>query len=287
VSPDVVARLRAAGCVFAEEEAQLLEAAAHSPAELAGMVDQRAAGLPLEHILGWAEFCGLRISVSPGVFVPRRRSEFLVAQAVAAAQRLRSEARGGDRLVVLDLCCGAGAIGVAIAAALGDTDLHAADIDAAAVACARGNVVPAGGHVYAGDLFSPLPPELRGGIDILAVNAPYVPTAEIRFMPAEARLHEPRVALDGGPDGTGLHHRVASQAADWLSPRGVLLIETSERQAPRTAQAVADGGLTPETLTDAELDATVVIGVGTDVTGVGIDVAARTHSCRHVTGSDG
>lgn len=260
-----MARLRAAGCVFAEEEAQLLEASAHSPADLAAMVDQRAAGLPLEHILGWAEFCGLRISVSPRVFVPRRRSEFLVAQAVAAGYRQRAGSHGSHRLAVVDLCCGTGAIGIAIAAALGDTDLHAADVDPAAVACARRNVATAGGHVYAGDLFSPLPLRLRGGIDILAVNAPYVPTAEIRFMPAEARLHESRVALDGGPDGTGLHHRVAAQAADWLSPRAVLLIETSDRQASLTAQAVADGRLTPEVLTDTELDATIVTGVFTRV----------------------
>jgi release factor glutamine methyltransferase len=255
-----VARLRAAGCVFAEEEAQLLTAAAGTPAELAGMADQRVAGLPLEHILGWAEFCGLRISVGPGVFVPRRRSEFLVAQAAAAGHRLRAGAHGSRRLVVVDLCCGSGAIGVAIAAALGDADLHAADVDPAAVSCARRNVVPAAGQVYEGDLFGALPVRLRGRTDILAVNAPYVPSAEIRFMPAEARLHEPRVALDGGPDGTGLHQRVARQAASWLSPEGVLLIETSERQAPLTARAVAAGGLTPAVLTDDDLDATVVAG---------------------------
>src|ERR1700736_1693903 len=104
----IVTRLRAAGCVFAEDEARLLIAAARTPDELDPMVDQRAAGLPLEHVLGWAEFCGLRITVAPGVFVPRRRTEFLVEQAIALA-------RPGD--VIVDLCCGAGAIGVAVAAA--------------------------------------------------------------------------------------------------------------------------------------------------------------------------
>src|SRR5438105_13868597 len=82
----IVTRLRAAGCVAAEDEARLLVAAARTPADLAAMVDRRAAGLPLEHILGWAEFCGLRIAVDPGVFVPRRRTEFLVRQAAALAR---------------------------------------------------------------------------------------------------------------------------------------------------------------------------------------------------------
>ena len=78
----VIARLRSAGCVFAEEEAGLLSAAAGSDAELDDMVGRRAAGEPLEQVIGWAEFCGLRIVVDPGVFVPRRRSEFLVAVAL-------------------------------------------------------------------------------------------------------------------------------------------------------------------------------------------------------------
>src|SRR3979409_941883 len=77
----IVTRLRAAGCVFAEDEARLLISAARTPADLAAMVDRRAAGLPLEHVLGWAEFCGLRIAVDPGVFVPRRRTEFLIRHA--------------------------------------------------------------------------------------------------------------------------------------------------------------------------------------------------------------
>src|SRR5206468_3881285 len=79
----IVTRLRAAGCVFAEDEAQLLISTARTPAELAAMVDRRVAGLPLEHVLGWADFCGLRIAVDSGVFVPRRRTEFLVQQAAA------------------------------------------------------------------------------------------------------------------------------------------------------------------------------------------------------------
>ena len=81
----IVTRLRSAGCVFAEDEAELLIAAAATQAELTAMVDRRASGLPLEQVVGWAGFCGLRIAVDPGVFVPRRRTEFLVRQAIALA----------------------------------------------------------------------------------------------------------------------------------------------------------------------------------------------------------
>ncbi len=192
-SPDsVVAALRAAGCVFAEDEARLILAAARTPDELAAMVDGRVGGRPLELVLGWAEFRGLRITVEPGVFVPRRRTEFLVEQALAQVP---------DASVVVDLCCGSGAVGAALAATLGHVELHAADIEPAAVHCARGNVAEFGGHVHAGDLFDALPRELRGRVDILAANVPYVPTGEVDFLPAEAREHEPLVALDGGADG--------------------------------------------------------------------------------------
>src|SRR5262245_59423927 len=114
----IVNRLRAAGCVFAEDEARLLISTARTPGHLAAMVDRRVAGLPLEHVLGWAEFCGLRIAVDPGVFVPRRRTEFLVSQAVALARQAASAGPAAQhRTVVVDLCCGSGALGVALATA--------------------------------------------------------------------------------------------------------------------------------------------------------------------------
>jgi release factor glutamine methyltransferase len=257
-----VARLRAAGCVFAEDEARLITAAARSPEELDAMVDQRAAGLPLEQVLGWAEFCGLRIAVEPGVFVPRRRTEFLVRQAVLL---LREDSALPEtpgplarrRAVVVDLCCGSGAIAAALAAAVPDAEVYAVDLDPAAVRCARRNVP---GRVYQGDLYQPLPARLRGRVGILAANVPYVPTGEIGFLPPEARAHEPRVALDGGPDGLDVLRRVAAEAPDWLGPGGHLLIETSDRQVPLAAAAFAASGLTPRTVTSADLNATVLIG---------------------------
>ncbi|MFG1946303.1 putative protein N(5)-glutamine methyltransferase [Nonomuraea sp. NPDC048826] len=246
----IVTRLRAAGCVFAEDEARLLADAAPDPGALSRLVERRAAGEPLEHVVGWARFRGLRILVDPGVFVPRPRTEFLAEQAVAAAPP-----RGA---VVVDLCCGSGALGAALAAALEGAEVHAADIDPAAVACARRNLPGAG--VYEGDLYDPLPARLRGRVDVLLANVPYVPTGEIPLLPAEARLHEARVALDGGGDGLEVLRRVAAGAGEWLAPGGRLLFETGERQAPHAVEAIARHGLTPRVARSADWDATVLIG---------------------------
>jgi release factor glutamine methyltransferase len=251
----IVSRLRAAGCVFAEDEARLLLDGADSPAALEDMIVRRTSGVPLEQILGWAEFCGLRIVVEPGVFVPRRRTEFVVDQAILA---LRARDQHGSAPVVVDLCCGSGAVGAALTALVPELELYATDIDPVAVACARRNI--AADRVLAGDLYAPLPATLRGRIDLLVANAPYVPTDAIASMPPEARLYEPNVSLDGGRDGLDLHRRISAAALHWLAPGGQLLIETSERQAPMTAAMVANSGLTVRVERSADVDGTVVIG---------------------------
>jgi release factor glutamine methyltransferase len=240
--------LRAAGCVFAEDEAELLIGAAPTASDLARLVAQRVAGLPLEQVLGWAEFCGLQVAIDRGVFVPRRRSEFLVRQAVAVAQ---------PGAVVVDLCCGSGAIGAALAA-VQRIELYAVDLDPVAVQCTRRNI---DGRVYQGDLYDPLPATLQGRIDVLVANAPYVPTDEIACMPPEARMYEPQAALDGGVDGLDIQRRVVAGAPLWLAPAGTLLIETSDRQAAHTADIVASAGMQPRVVSSDELDATVVIGI--------------------------
>ena len=245
---DLVATLRGAGCVFAEDEARLLTEAARDDAELDQLVRQRVAGTPLEHLLGWVEFDGLRIAVEPGVFVPRRRTELLVREGAR---------RAPPRAVVVELCCGAGAVAAALTARLDDPEVHAVDVDPAAVRCARRNLP--GGHVYAGDLDAPLPGRLEHRVDVLVANAPYVPTGEIGLMPPEARDHEPRVALDGGADGLDVARRVVAVAPRWLAPAGVLLIETSERQAPALADAALAAGLQPAVVHDENTGGTAVL----------------------------
>jgi release factor glutamine methyltransferase len=245
----LVAQLRAAGCVFAEDEAALLLDAGRAGADLDGLVERRIAGEPLEHVLGWAEFCGLRVAVEPGVFGPRRRTELVVREAVALAP---------PTAVVVDLCCGSGAVGMAVAAALGDVELHAVDVDPAAVRCARRNLP--GAPVYEGDLFDPLPVRLRGRVDVLVANVPYVPTEAIAAMPSEARLHEPRFALDGGADGLDLLRAVSAQASQWLASRGHLLVEVSEEQSALARRILSGDGLLARVAADDELGATAVIG---------------------------
>ena len=249
--PTLVARLRAAGCVFAEDEAALLVDAAASGRDLEELTGRRVAGEPLEQVLGWAEFCGLRIAVAPGVFVPRQRTALLVRLAAARA-------RPGT--VVLDLCCGTGALGAAVAAAVPGVVLHAADLDAAAVACARGNLAAWGGAVVEGDLFDPLPAQLRGRVGVLLANVPYVPSAAVADLPTEARDHEPRRALDGGPDGLAVLRRVADGAPAWLADGGLLLTETSSEQAPTAAALLGVAGLVTEVVEDDDLGATAVLG---------------------------
>lgn len=244
---ELTGALRAAGCVFAEEEARLLLAEGRDEQELAALVARREAGEPLEHVLGWAQFGGLRIVVEPGVFVPRRRTEFLVAQAVGVT------APGS---VVVDLCCGSGALGAAVAHEVGDVRLHACDIDPVAVRCAARNI---GGNVYQGDLFDPLPRELRGRVDLILANVPYVPTSEVELMPPEARLHEAKVALDGGHDGLDVLRRVAAETPEWLAPNGHLFVESSVDQAPLMVSVLNRRGLVARAVTSEDLEATVVL----------------------------
>jgi release factor glutamine methyltransferase len=245
----LVLRLRAAGCVYAEDEARLLMETASDDAHLERLVTDRVAGAPLEQVLGWAEFCGLRVAVAPTVFVPRRRTEAVVGAALGVV-------RPGD--VVVDLGCGTGAIGAALLAAVPGLTVRAVDVDPAAVDCARRNL-PAD-RVHLGDLYAALPHDLRGRVAAVVANAPYVPTAAIATMPAEARDHEARVALDGGPDGLDVQRRVIAEAPGWLSPGGTLLVETSVAQAPATCAAMTSAGLVAEAHHDDQVDGTVAVG---------------------------
>lgn len=250
---DVAARLRSAGCVFAEDEAALLLDEATDAAQLEAMVVDRMSGTPLEHVVGWAEFCGLRVSLDRDVFVPRPRTELLAEAAIA-----RLPESGG---VFVDLCCGSGAIASVVAEQRHDVEVHAADIDVVATACAQRNVERRGGHVHTGDLYAALPDELRGRVDVLAANVPYVPSAEIELLPRDAREHEPRATLDGGGDGLDILRRVAAGAGDWLAPGGSLLSETSLGQAATARSVLEAAGFDARVDIDDDLDVAVISGI--------------------------
>ncbi|WP_310735681.1 putative protein N(5)-glutamine methyltransferase [Paenibacillus thiaminolyticus] len=223
----------------------------HEPKILTDMVERRVAGFPLEHIIGWADFCGTRIAVESGVFVPRRRTEFLIQQAAYLAMR---------GAIIVDLYCCTGAVCAALATVLGGIDLYAVDIDSASVKCACHNLNWVNGNVYEVVLYHPLPTKLRGCVHILVANAPYVPTEAIKLLPREAREYGARLALDGGAEGLDVQRRVAAEALLWLAPGGHLLVETSHQQALQTVEIFAQNGLIPQVKNCDELDATVVIG---------------------------
>ena len=251
----IVSTLRVAGCVFAEDEAALLSAEAEEASQLAAMVARRAEGEPLELVLGWAEFLGLRIAVEPGVFVPRRRTAYL---AELAADYLAP----GE--IVVDMCCGAGAIGAALLDTFPDIELHAADVSDAAVRCARKNlakpVEEGTAFVYQGDLDAPLPQSIAGRVSVLTANVPYVPSSEIALLPPEARDYEPLSALDGGSDGLDILRRVAEAAPRWLRPEGRVLIEISDRQQDSAITAFAAAGLEPDLHESGDYFTTVLVG---------------------------
>jgi release factor glutamine methyltransferase len=158
---------------------------------------------------------------------------------------------------VVDLCCGSGALGLAVRRKAPTIRLLAADSDPEAVACALDNL---GGDVFQGDLFAALPEAVRGRIDVLLANVPYVATEHIALLPAEARLHEPRTALDGGADGLDVFRAVVASAAAWLAPGGLLLSEITEAQTDSAVAAVRAAGLLADIVDDEDLEARAVLG---------------------------
>jgi release factor glutamine methyltransferase len=211
----VTDRLEAAGCVAAAEEAAELLAAAPDDATLESWLCHREDGEPLAWITGTMVFCGRTVAVAPGVYVPRLQSEELARRAAVLL--------GAEEGRAVDLCTGAGAIAAHLAAEVPAAAVIAVDIDAGALSCARGNGVPA----LRADLDEALRPHV---FDVVTAVAPYVPTGELRFLPADVQRHEPRLALDGGADGLDVVRRVVAAGARLLRPGGWLLVEVGADQ---------------------------------------------------------
>ena len=231
------AELAAAGCVSAAAEADWLLEEAPDPQALRAMVARRVAGEPLQYVIGWAPFGRLRLQVGQGVFVPRPETEALADRA-AAFLRTRPVPR-----VAVDLCTGSGAIACFLAAEAPGTRVLATELDPGALAWAKGNAEGHGVELLAGDLDEPLPAELAGHLDVLCANVPYVPSGAIATLPTDVRDHEPRLSLDGGPDGLDVFRRLAGRAPHWLAPGGRLYAEIGEDQAETAAALLAEAGL--------------------------------------------
>ena len=246
---DLVARLRAAGSVFAEEEAALLVQSAEDAAQLAELVERRITGEPLEQVLGGVDFDGLRLRLVPGAFVPRQRTVYLVQTAAELAP---------DSARVADVCCGVGAVAAALAARRPDLELFAADIDPVAVTAARENL-PAAVGTGCGDLLDAVPAGWHGQVAMVVANTPYVPSAAIAGLPPEAREHEPLATLDGGADGLDVQRRLAEQAPGWLAPGGRVLTEVAAAQADAAVAVFTAAGFAAEVQISTEWGSGVLI----------------------------
>jgi release factor glutamine methyltransferase len=226
----VTAELQRAGCVAAGDEAvELLAAARGDRGVLRELVSRRSAGEPLAWLVGSARFCGWRVSVCPGVYVPRPQTEALAREAIA-----RLPGRG----LAVDLCTGSGAVAVALARARPEARVLATEADPVAAACARDNGV----DVRVGDMTAPLPGEVQGQVDVVTAVVPYVPTGELRLLPRDVVTFEPRGALDGGADGTDLLQRAVVESAGLLRPGGSLLLELGGREAGLLEPLLAQHG---------------------------------------------
>jgi release factor glutamine methyltransferase len=240
---DVVAALRAAGCVRAEDEAALLSAR-FTNSRLAAAVARRASGVPLEQVLGAASFAGVSVKLGEGCFVPRARAAALVDVAARV---------GSAASVVVDLGTGCGALAAAIAARLPSAQVHAVEVDDGALAWARINASTFGFTVHAGSWWSALPASLRGSVDVAVAYLPHVPTAHLDRIHADFRLHEPLRSVDGGSDGIDPLRDVVAGTAEWLAPGGSLVTLVAAEQVDDTLR------IAPFAVEEAGEDAVLVL----------------------------
>jgi release factor glutamine methyltransferase len=229
----VVERLVAAGCVAADEEAAEFLAAAPDSPTLEAWLRRREQGEPSAWITNAVVFCGQSLHMAPGVYVPRIQSEELARRAATLLP---------DHGGAVDLCTGAGAVAAHLIQQVPTASVIGVDIDVRAASCARRNGVP----TAVGDLAAPL--RRHQVFDVVTAVAPYVPTGELRLLPADVQRYEPRLALDGGADGLELVHRVIAVAGDLVRSGGWLLVEVGGDQDEALAPALAATGfqhLTP------------------------------------------
>ena len=225
-----VVALQKAGCIAPRDEAvELLAAARGDWGVLRELVARRCAGEPLAWVTGWTRFCGERVLVRPGVYVPRPQSEQLAGEALARLPR---------RGLAVDLCTGSGAIAVVLGRGRPGARVLATEIDPSSAACARDNGV----EVFVGDMAAALPDAVHGRVDVVTAVVPYVPSDELRLLPRDVVTYEPKRALDGGADGTDLLRRAIIESAGLLRSGGTLLLELGGSEGDLLAPLLAESG---------------------------------------------
>ncbi len=209
------------------------------------MVDRRAGGEPLQYVLGRWGFRGLDLLVDRRVLIPRPETEVVAEVAIDELRRLVPRDRRTPPLVV-DIGTGSGAIALAVADEVARARVWATDVSPDAVAVARANLAGAGSLVgprvrlLTGSWFDPLPGKLRGRLDLVVSNPPYVAAGE--ELPAEVADWEPAGALVSGPTGLEGIDAVVTGAACWLARPGAMVVELAPHQAEEAvARAVAAG----------------------------------------------
>jgi release factor glutamine methyltransferase len=249
-TPAVDARwLVAAACGHDPRRAPDRPLGTEAAARLATMLGRREAREPLQLIVGSTAFRSLELTCAPGVFIPRPETEILAGLAIDLARRAL-DAVGSA--IVVEPCCGTGAVSLALAVEVADAQVYASDLSAHAVALARRNlarlradglVIASAVSVAEGDLLAAIDVTLRGRVDVLVANPPYLPLADGPSLPREVIDHDPHAALFGGHDGHEVVDALLAAAPDWLVPGGAVLLEIDVRRGEEALALAADVGL--------------------------------------------
>lgn len=225
--------------------------------EIAEKVALRSGRRPLQHILGAIGFREIELAIDARAMVPRPETELLAGaviehlenQRAKPADRIRLRGQDAWRPKVLDLCTGSGAVAFSVATEVPCARVWAADLSAEALELARANCSTLGLEsriqLLCGDLYAPIPLELKGQFEVIVANPPYIPTGEISGLDPEVRNFDPRIALDGGEDGLDLTRRILEQAGDWMSGGGLLAMELGPSQCREVETLAGQSGLIP------------------------------------------
>jgi release factor glutamine methyltransferase len=208
------------------------------------LVRRRAGGEPLQQILGETEFYSRVFKVEPGVFIPRPETERLVEEAVAL---LAPPDRRLLAPVAVEIGCGTGIIGISLALEIPRLTVYATDVNAAAVKLTQHNAHTLGAgprvHVWQGNRFDPLPVRLKGQVDLVVSNPPYIREADIPGLATEVSEHDPVEALSGGEDGLDFYRALAARVGAWLRRGGHIAVEIGDEQGQEVEDIFASSGL--------------------------------------------